>query len=269
METITFRCSSCDHTLRVSAEKAGRRVRCTKCDEVVTVPAAEERVKAAAPKPPPTPTKPPPAPPKPPDAQPPDDDKKGYGLLIDPKEEAEKKKREAEEKKRAKEAGKKKPPKLTKRRKTIYDIDEWKKVNAGLLFFLIGIGLWGLGYLLNGVGVLMGCLEGPQYASLIPKFLMAEEQPPIELGHLQAFTRVRFSIAMLSGEGQFDLVSIMLIINQVALLGMGIVFLIGYFMCLPVPQRFGTKIQVKFLIVISIINLVFTLTLKLLPLVGA
>jgi hypothetical protein len=44
MESIRFRCSDCRQTLKVSAEKTGRKVRCNRCEKVLVVPAqnAEE-----------------------------------------------------------------------------------------------------------------------------------------------------------------------------------------------------------------------------------
>jgi hypothetical protein len=42
MEPIRFRCPSCDQALRVGGEKAGRRVRCTRCRALVDAPGAEE-----------------------------------------------------------------------------------------------------------------------------------------------------------------------------------------------------------------------------------
>src|SRR5262249_49875235 len=39
---ITLTCSSCTATLRVDEQQAGRRVRCPKCQEVITVPGATD-----------------------------------------------------------------------------------------------------------------------------------------------------------------------------------------------------------------------------------
>lgn len=66
MSTITFQCSGCNQTLRVSADKAGKKVKCPKCGAVLPIPLAEEqaeRVKpAAAPAPVPARPAPPPVP---------------------------------------------------------------------------------------------------------------------------------------------------------------------------------------------------------------
>jgi hypothetical protein len=42
MDLITFRCSSCNQGLKVPADKAGRRVKCTKCGTSLTVPATSQ-----------------------------------------------------------------------------------------------------------------------------------------------------------------------------------------------------------------------------------
>src|SRR5436309_3530790 len=40
METITFACPACKHTLKVGADKAGRKAKCNKCGNPLTIPAA-------------------------------------------------------------------------------------------------------------------------------------------------------------------------------------------------------------------------------------
>src|SRR4051812_32709587 len=49
METITFGCPTCKHTLKVGADKAGRRAKCNKCGNPLTIPAAAAVVVAAPP----------------------------------------------------------------------------------------------------------------------------------------------------------------------------------------------------------------------------
>lgn len=55
MAAITFRCSSCQQMLKVSADKAGKKVRCGKCGTILPIPAgdAADQVKAAPKSPPP------------------------------------------------------------------------------------------------------------------------------------------------------------------------------------------------------------------------
>jgi phage FluMu protein Com len=42
MEPIRFRCSSCNQSLRIAGEKAGRKVRCTRCQTLIAVPVPGE-----------------------------------------------------------------------------------------------------------------------------------------------------------------------------------------------------------------------------------
>jgi hypothetical protein len=42
MSTITFNCTKCGQAMRVGADKAGRKAKCTKCATILTIPAAEE-----------------------------------------------------------------------------------------------------------------------------------------------------------------------------------------------------------------------------------
>jgi phage FluMu protein Com len=49
MEPIRFRCSSCNQSLRTAGEKAGRKVRCTRCQTLIAVPIPEEDGASTAP----------------------------------------------------------------------------------------------------------------------------------------------------------------------------------------------------------------------------
>lgn len=44
MSTITFNCTKCGQAMRVGADKAGRKAKCTKCATILTIPAAEEEL---------------------------------------------------------------------------------------------------------------------------------------------------------------------------------------------------------------------------------
>ena len=44
MSTITFNCTKCGQAMRVGADKAGRKAKCTKCATIMTIPAAEEEL---------------------------------------------------------------------------------------------------------------------------------------------------------------------------------------------------------------------------------
>lgn len=55
MATITFHCQSCQQTLRVAGENAGKRTKCTRCGTILTIPAVASQRPAAVPPPPPAP----------------------------------------------------------------------------------------------------------------------------------------------------------------------------------------------------------------------
>src|SRR5437762_11726114 len=48
METITFRCTACGHVLKIGADKAGRKAKCTKCGQTLTIPATSEAIQEPA-----------------------------------------------------------------------------------------------------------------------------------------------------------------------------------------------------------------------------
>src|SRR5213595_3171279 len=48
METITFRCTACGHVLKIGADKAGRKAKCTKCGLALTIPATSEAIEKPA-----------------------------------------------------------------------------------------------------------------------------------------------------------------------------------------------------------------------------
>jgi phage FluMu protein Com len=65
---IQLKCPHCTKEIRAAEEHAGKKIRCPKCKEVLTLPAADTAVQAAAPRQAPAPVKkgPPPIPKRPP-----------------------------------------------------------------------------------------------------------------------------------------------------------------------------------------------------------
>src|SRR6478735_1653315 len=101
MDAIVVRCKMCKHPMKFSAEKAGKRAKCPKCDAVVLIqpePEKKEEPAGGLAQPAPEPT--------PPKQQEDEfsDDVGEYGVAIDPELEELAKQRAAEEeaKKRAK-----------------------------------------------------------------------------------------------------------------------------------------------------------------------
>jgi uncharacterized Zn finger protein (UPF0148 family) len=68
MDSISVHCKMCKHVMKFSAEKAGKRAKCPKCDTIVVVQAEE-------PEPAPTPTPP---------TSSLDPDTGGYDVFTDP-----------------------------------------------------------------------------------------------------------------------------------------------------------------------------------------
>src|SRR5690242_18525463 len=125
MDSITVRCKMCKHAMKFSAEKAGKRAKCPKCDTILLIKAEEEPKKqdqdtnitakpdaAAAPAPPATDE---------------EDPTGGYEVKLDPElEERRRALQEEEESKKKKE--RKKLPKVTRKIKAIPDAESWEKV---------------------------------------------------------------------------------------------------------------------------------------------
>src|SRR5207302_9183710 len=85
MDFIAFRCSSCNQGLKIGTDKAGRKIKCSKCGTILTVPrAGSQEGKAAAPA-----GLAPEEPAKQVEEEE-ENDKKGYGLFVDPTEGLEK-----------------------------------------------------------------------------------------------------------------------------------------------------------------------------------
>src|SRR5437588_4454447 len=55
MEVISFRCWSCKQVLRIGADKAGRKAKCTKCGTELTIPAVSADGETPTPAPEPKP----------------------------------------------------------------------------------------------------------------------------------------------------------------------------------------------------------------------
>src|SRR3954447_24046528 len=105
METINLRCTSCDHAMKFSPDKAGKKAKCPKCTAVFVIPTPEQAAALAPGHPPEGPAG---APPAPAAAAEEEYDFAAYNVLADPELEALRKKREEEDRLRLKELKKKK-----------------------------------------------------------------------------------------------------------------------------------------------------------------
>jgi hypothetical protein len=271
MEPITFRCSACNQVLKVSAEKAGRKVKCNKCNAAVTVPAAE----AAAPQPAPEPA---------PAKAKTDDDEGGTYVLKDviaspPPVEAKKSDEdEDDEEYDEDEDGPRKielMPKLegpgrraAAKQRALLEPEKWQKVQLGI--FIVACGIWAMlgAFVLRQVPPILGIFNPPEYAELAKRWQItrnAGDQPVPENIEL---SRAEFLIALTTGSDSMSIGLILARVAQVLAVLAGITMLVGYIICLPVPRRFGTHGLIISLITLGGINLIFGIVFKLLPYCG-
>jgi len=261
MDQISFRCTTCDHVLKVNADRAGRKAKCNRCNALLTIPAAsppvdEIAMASAAP------------PPKPFDDDDEPNDGKGYGFFLDPKEEEERKRKLAE----AQKAGKKKkdePTAQIKRRiKTIYDVQEWKKFRVGIVIMLSSLGFWGLQFLLHEVVVVIGLIRGPEYSEVVDRVLFKTPDDPNEWpqpGRTMPLDRMGFMMALVSGYPARTVGKVFFILGEAFLVLTGGMFFVSYFFFRTIPHRYGSGQLLKGMMVLSGINVLLSLFCRLLP----
>lgn len=291
MEPISFRCPACDHMLKVPAERAGRGGRCPKCKKEFTIPSVQDKAPSAraaaggGKKPPPpipgrdapgteagaaAPTAPaPPSPAAGGDEDGPTDGK-GYGLLIDPREEAERKRKQEEEERKARERKAAEPKhKIQRRKRTLKDPEMWVPVRAGLTLVFIGACLFGAAFVLRGLVIVLGIFDGPAYATLAERVLhipIEEEPAP---GTHPPRDVVGFMIGLISGYTFLGLGEAIFILNQVLYLVMTGLWMTAMFKFQAAPDRFGMRLMPRMLVWVLGINIVVILFLQLLPLCRA
>lgn len=279
MAPITVRCKACQHTMKFSAEKAGKKAKCSKCGTLAVIQAEEEPI-ALVDAPPPLETAPPAAPPSELTAQEPaekpfdefaDDGPSSYGVWVDPELEKIAKQREQEEKDQAKKKKDKKAlPKVARKIKPIPDAESWDKVRLGLYFFFLGSCLWMAAHLLQGIYVLIGSVDVSEYANLIAGNLqvrMGEELPP--RGQFWDMDEYNIYMGLIAGRDFAGFAKVCLTLSTVLHLLQTGCFLVGYFCCMSVPRRFGMFGQVLTMMGLGAFNTLILLSLKLLPILGA
>ncbi len=281
MAVISFRCGACKQVLRVAADKAGRKAKCTKCGKEVTIPAAapqpaEKSAPAAAAATTAAPPAADPAPAKKLYSDDQDDDGGAYTFLDEPKpveEEVKKKKRrtdddddededdleEPEEKELVKKASEIKtiiPRKKIKKKKVQFAHD-WDKFRVALALVFSGMCGWLLVWVMHTVIVLLGILDHPAYGEVVDRVAQGGVVDMPALG-----------VGLLTGSNA-DVGKVLLLIEQIIIVISGVAFLGAYCVCLAVPNRFGTKGQALTLIIVGGVNLVLDVVLRLLPMLGA
>jgi hypothetical protein len=249
MATITFRCSACQQVLKIGADKAGKKAKCLKCGTPLTVPAAVEEaiapVGAAAPAP------------KPVD----DDDDEGGAMTYTLKEEEAR----SEQKEEKKITGPEGPGRrIGKRQALIKDGRQWRKTAFGMQIIAGGLCVWLAAFLLAKLPVLVGVIAGPEYAASADERLVSAPANTKDLD----LDLPLYGMGLISSNGAAMAMLWIVRIAQVLFLFMYFGLVTGYVVCLTVPDRFGTKLQVMVLIGLAGANAFFGLLFKLLPMLG-
>jgi len=256
MNVITFRCAACQHQMRVSADKAGRRAKCTKCGKEVRVPpASPSPAEAAAPA----------------DALAKakvqggdaEDDGGSYSFVDQPapaeEADATKKKKEPDGKNdkpaENKEEQKPRPVRRKIRKKTVQFGEDWLKFRFALLLVFAGACIWILVWLLHTGLVLLNVIESPSYGAIV--------EGATQSGEVRVAAVATGLLTGGSGIGK-----ILEIIEQVATLGYQAAFLCAFLVCLGVPNVFGTRGQALGMVILCCLSLLVDLLLKVLPVVG-
>ena len=149
MEVISFRCTSCQQTLKVKAEYAGRKTKCKKCGTDLTVPRNDSEAEKVTPAPKKSPF---------------DDEEDGgggaYGFADQlgpstlPDDKPKKKKDQ---------------PKIIRKvkKKSVQFAEQWHKFRITLLLVAAGMGCWALMWLLHLSVFVIGQFAETSYSALV------------------------------------------------------------------------------------------------------
>jgi hypothetical protein len=253
MATITFHCTSCQQELKVGADKAGKKAKCGKCGTALMVPPADGQEDGLVAQDAPAPNL----------RKPDTDQEEDGGLTYGLKEIAKNPELMKGEKPPAPQA--QGPGRIIKKKKAlIKDGVEWRKVGIGTRIIAAGLFLWVLAFLLSKIPVVAGLIAGPAYAAAADERLIVNpnstKEPDLDLPN--------FGFGLVSSSALATSMLWVARISQVLYLLMYLVLVAGYVVCLVVPNRYGTKMQVGLLIGLAGINALFGLVFKLLPMFG-
>jgi hypothetical protein len=246
MEVISFRCTSCQQTLKVKAEYAGRKTKCKKCGTDLTVPRNDseaEKVTAA------------------PKKSSFDDEEDGgggggYGFadegpapVVDDKPKK-----------------KKDQPKIIRKvkKKSIQFAEQWHKFRITLLLVAAGMGCWALMWLLHMTVFVIGQFAETSYSNLVGIADLARAMDPSA-----SISKLILILGLTAGMENMGMAQTLLTIEYVLALIGGGAFVAGYVFCLAVPPRYGTRGQSMTLLVLGGLNILMTLLMKVLPMSGA
>ena len=181
--------------------------------------------------------------------------------------------RRAREEKEEEEKAEKKAidkPVIEIKRKNIGDLKVWEKIDRSMIFFFYGTIVWGVRHLLHGLILFLGMVAGPDYPRAVAQFLIRPNQPGFELGRGDVLDRVSFTLAMLGG-CDFVMASYVLMLLGTVLLWVQIgLWVAGYAIAWQGTEDVESgKPQLISLFALGGVNLVASLLLVFLPLVGA
>lgn len=273
MAAILVRCKTCKHGMKFSAEKAGKRAKCPKCETINVIEEAEEapQVKAGAEEAAAAVAAPVVA------AAPPEDDPEGaYEVTLDPELEFLKKKREEDE--RARERARRKRemlPSVRRKLKAIADAPAWDRVRFALLFAFLGSFIWLFTHLLQVSYVIIGSRDYPEYAAMIAAHLErrgegndGDKGDFPGPGQFWNVNDLNMHLDMISGRQFSGFAKTCLVISTLLYFAQALLWGISYLMSLSVPPRYGTKLQLILSMVLAFFNFLFMFFFKLLPVLG-
>jgi hypothetical protein len=259
MDAIIVRCKKCAHAMKFSAEKAGKKAKCPKCEAIIVVQADEEPQEKEA-------ASPEAAAPAVKAVDPDDDATGGYGVYTDPELELIMKQRAEEEESRLKKKKeKKKLPKMLRKMKAIADAESWAKVRLGMMFTFIGVCFWIVTHLAQGSYAVIGKVEFPEYANMVAANIEVREgeKDLPERGQFWETDDVNLYLGMIAGRDFVGFARAMLTLASLFYFLQAIAWFAGYIVSLPVPRRFGTLGQLITGMVLGFLNFVSMFALKL------
>ena len=197
-----------------------------------------------------------------------DDDMYGFAGEEDLTE-VRKKREEADEKKKEAKKNDAKPI-ITVKRKNIGDLEVWAKIDKSMIWFLAGILILGFIHLLHGLILILGVIQGPEFAGPVVRFLIRPDQPPFELGEGDVLDRASFIMAMLGGSDNVGLTFGIMIFMQILGWAQTGVWMAGYSIAWPsAPVDEGGKGQLIACYSLGGFNFLMNFFLVFLPMVGA
>jgi DNA-directed RNA polymerase subunit RPC12/RpoP len=239
MDMISFRCTGCKQTLKVKAEYAGRKTKCKKCGTSLTIPNrdGEQEKPAAAPKP----------------AAVAEEEESGGAYRFADEPEPTRMEETAKPKK-------KDQPKIIRKvkKKSVQFAEQWQKFRITLILAAAAMGCWGIMWVLRITVFILGQFSETSYSALVG-----------QANSSAGMSRLVIMLGLEAGLENMNLAQTLGIIEYVMALVGGGLFLTGYFFCLGVPPRYGTRGQAITLLILGGTNLLSTLLFKLLPMSGA